>query len=57
MSNKILAIIFSACLMMGVPAVANATNAIEIIDTETQNITLSVNETTLHIAGANGQEN
>ncbi|MBQ4224204.1 MAG: T9SS type A sorting domain-containing protein [Prevotella sp.] len=55
MSNKILAIIFSACLMMGVPAVANATNAIEIIDTETQNITLSVNETTLHIAGANGQ--
>ena len=31
MSNKILAIIFSVCLMMGVPAVANATNAIEIL--------------------------
>ena len=54
MNNKILAIIFSACMLMGMPMVASANNAIEIIDTDMQNITLSVNETTLHIANANG---
>ena len=41
-------------MLMGMPMVASANNAIEIIDTDMQNITLSVNETTLHIANANG---
>ena len=41
-------------MLMGMPMVASAINAIEIIDTDMQNITLSVNETTLHIANANG---
>lgn len=41
-------------MLMGMPMVASANNAIEIIDTDMQNIALSVNETTLHIANANG---
>lgn len=42
-------------LMVGVPTVASANNAIEIIDSETQNVSISLTETTLHVAGANGQ--
>ena len=42
-------------LMVGVPSVASANDAIEIIDSEAQNVTISLTETTLHVAGANGQ--
>ena len=42
-------------LMVGAPTVASANNAIEIIDSETQNVSISLTETTLHVAGANGQ--
>ena len=55
MNNKILAFFISMFLMVGVPSVASANDAIEIIDSEAQNVTISLTETTLHVAGANGQ--
>ena len=55
MTKKILAIIFSVGLMIGMPANAEAASMIEIIDTEIQNISVSVSESVLHVTGANGQ--
>ena len=54
MTKKILAIIFFLGLMLGMPAKAEAAAMIEVIDTEIQNVSLSVNESVLHITGANG---
>lgn len=42
-------------LLAAVPSAASAENMIEIIDSEIQNVSISVNESTLHITGANGQ--
>lgn len=55
MNNKIFSFLIAMLLMVGVPTVASANNAIEIIDSETQNVSISLTETTLHVAGANGQ--
>ncbi len=55
MTNKILAFFFCATLSVAVPVTASAESMIELIDTEIQNITLSLTETTLHVTGANGQ--
>lgn len=55
MNNRILAFFISMLFMLGVPSVASANDAIEIIDSEAQNVTISLTETTLHVAGANGQ--
>ena len=55
MNNRILALFISMLFMLGVPSVASANDAIEIIDSEAQNVTISLTETTLHVAGANGQ--
>jgi hypothetical protein len=41
--------------MLGMPAKAEAASMIEIIDTEIQNISISINESVLHVTGANGQ--
>ena len=54
MTKKILATIFFLGLMLGMPAKAEAAAMIELIDTEIQNVSLSVNESVLHITGANG---
>ena len=54
MTKKILATIFFLGLMLGMPAKAEAAAMIEVIDTEIQNVSLSVNESVLHITGANG---
>ena len=53
MTKKILATIFFLGLMLGMPAKAEAAAMIEVIDTEIQNVSLSVNESVLHITGAN----
>ena len=57
MNNKILTLVLSAFLLAGVPAFASAAPAIEIYEFEQENppITISVTESTLYIAGANGQ--
>ena len=54
MTKKILATIFFVGLMLGMPAKAEAAAMIEVIDTEIQNVSLSVNEAVLHVTGANG---
>lgn len=54
MTKKILATIFFLGLMLGMPAKAEAAAMIEVIDTEIQNVSLSINESVLHITGANG---
>lgn len=55
MTNKILTFLMVAFMWVAVPVTSSAENVIEIIDTETQNIAISVTETALHITGANGQ--
>ncbi len=45
----------SSTLLVGVPVAALAEQAIEVIDNEYQNISISVAESVLHITGANGQ--
>jgi len=55
MTKKILTIIFSTALLLTVPMQVNATNAIEIVDVDFEEITISVRENTLRITGANGQ--
>ena len=47
MTKKILATIFFLGLMLGMPAKAEAAAMIEVIDTEIQNVSLSVNESVL----------
>ena len=42
-------------MLAAVPNVASAESMIEIIDSEIQNVSISVNESTLQITGANGQ--
>ena len=54
MTNKILAFLLFTVLLVGAPACASAENAIEIIDNEIQNISISVSESILHVTGANG---
>lgn len=56
MTKKILATIFFLGLLLGMPAKAEAAAAamIEVIDTEIQSVSLSYNESVLHVTGANG---
>ncbi len=54
MTKFVLTILFSL-LMFGVNiASANSSNAVEMIDTETQNVTISVTESSVHVSGGNG---
>ena len=55
MANKVLAFLVCMVLATAVPVVSQAETMIEIIDNDTQNIAISVTETTLHISGASGQ--
>ena len=55
MNKGLLTIIFSMTLMMATPLCANANHAIEIIDNDFQSVSISVSESVLHVAGANGQ--
>lgn len=53
--KKILAIAFASLLALGVPTVSFANVAIEIIEQEFQNVTISVNQSVVRVSGANGQ--
>ena len=55
MTNKIFAVVLSLFMLAAVPNTARAAAAIEIIDTEIQNITVTVNESVVHVTGANGE--
>ncbi|RRD02942.1 T9SS type A sorting domain-containing protein [Prevotella sp. OH937_COT-195] len=55
MIKNILIFSIASVLMSAMPAISRAETAIEIIDNEYQSVTISVQESTLHITGANGQ--
>jgi len=55
MRCKLFTIPFVLTVLFVVPTVSNAETAIEIIDNEYQNISISVNASTVHVTGANGQ--
>ena len=55
MRKRILTIFISALLMIGVPIVSYSYSAIEIVENDFQTIAVSINESTLHVTGANGQ--
>lgn len=42
-------------LSFAAPSVANANSAIEIIDVESQNISISISSSSIRVVGANGQ--
>lgn len=54
MAKRLLTLLLSASLLVGAPVTILASQAIEVIDNETQNIAVSVSESVLHITGANG---
>ena len=57
MNHKILSVLLLVTVFLGVPRVADATPAIEIIDNEIQKIFITVNEeSVIRITGAAGQE-
>ena len=55
MNKKILALIFAVAMGVAMPVTAVAETSIEIIDNEIQTVTVAVNESTIHVSGANGQ--
>lgn len=57
MNHKILSVLLLVTVFLGVPRVADATPAIEIIDNEIQKISITVNEeSVIRITGAAGHE-
>ncbi|MDY6205845.1 MAG: T9SS type A sorting domain-containing protein [Prevotella sp.] len=56
MSRKFLSIIFAVSIFGFVSIEIKANTAIEIIDNDLQqNVSVSINESTLHVSGASGQ--
>ena len=55
MNKTILTLLFSAIMLFALPVSGSATQSIEIIDNDFQQVTISVQESVLHVTGANGQ--
>lgn len=55
MKSRLLIISFMFAFALISPVMSYAEPSIEIIDSEAQNITISVNSSVIHITGANGQ--
>ncbi len=54
MMKRIFTLLLASTLLVGMPVAMYAEQAIEVIDNDYQNISISVNESVLHITGANG---
>ena len=54
MMKRIFTLLLASTLLVGMPVAMYAEQAIELIDNDYQNISISVNESVLHITGANG---
>ncbi len=52
--KRIFTLLLASTLLVGMPVAMYAEQAIEVIDNDYQNISISVNESVLHITGANG---
>lgn len=55
MNKRLLSIILCSFFMFCLPMQSMANTAIEIYENEFQTVSISVNQSTIHIAGANGQ--
>ena len=55
MTNILKSAFFVVAMMMASPSLSYAGTAIEIIENETQNAAVSIQDNTLHVTGANGQ--
>ena len=55
MRNKILSILLCGMFMLSIQMHSIANSAIEIMENDFQNISISVNQSTLHVVNANGQ--
>lgn len=54
MMKRIFTMLLASTLLVGMPVAMYAEQAIELIDNDYQNISISVSESVLHITGANG---
>ena len=54
MMKRLFTLLLASTLLVGMPVAMYAEQAIEVIDNDYQNIFISVNESVLHITGANG---
>lgn len=54
MAKFILSILFSALMLSGVTTSVSARTEMEFIDTEIQNVAISVVESSIHVTGGNG---
>ena len=54
MMKRIFTLLLASTLLVGMPVAMYAEQATEVIDNDYQNISISVNESVLHITGANG---
>lgn len=55
MLRKLLIIPFALAVLFTIPSISRAETAIEIIDNEYQDVSVSVSASTIHVTGANGQ--
>ena len=55
MIKNILIFSMASILISSIPVMSHAETAIEIIDNDYQSVTISVQESVLHVTGANGQ--
>ena len=54
MMKRLFTLRLASTLLVGMPVAMYAEQAIEVIDNDYQNISISVSESVLHITGANG---
>lgn len=54
MMKRLFTLLLASTLLVGMPVTMYAEQAIEVIDNDYQNISISVSESVLHITGANG---
>ena len=52
--TRLFTLLLASTLLVGMPVAMYAEQAIEVIDNDYQNISISVSESVLHITGANG---
>ena len=55
MANFLKSLVLALAMMMTAPVITLAGTSIEIIENESQNTAISIQDNTLHVTGANGQ--
>ena len=55
MIRNVIKLTLAGLLLTGIPVTAMAASSVEIIDNDFQNVTISVEESVIHVTGANGE--